>query len=182
PHAQELADRGASFVLERRIEPLAHGQCIAHQKLPLVGQQFGQRRDRPDRLVAALEPELAGAPLNQPVEREIPAETQRLARQLCRHAEIVAHCCLISLPLTMDHTRIAHSCNRLKATKSYGYAAHRALRAALSLDHHARNWMTMPPPSSDVAFTPAVKAVQERRGSRGHFAKMEEKMLWGERQ
>ena len=38
--------------------------------------------------------------------------------------------------------------------------------------------MTMPPPSSDVAFTPAVKAVQERRGSRGHFAKMEEKGGW----
>jgi predicted pyridoxine 5'-phosphate oxidase superfamily flavin-nucleotide-binding protein len=32
----------------------------------------------------------------------------------------------------------------------------------------------MPPPSSDVAFSAAVKAVQERRGSRAHFAKMEE--------
>ncbi|HWE22137.1 MAG TPA: pyridoxamine 5'-phosphate oxidase family protein [Hyphomicrobiaceae bacterium] len=30
-------------------------------------------------------------------------------------------------------------------------------------------------PSSDVAFTPAVKAVQERRGSRGSYAKMEVK-------
>ena len=38
--------------------------------------------------------------------------------------------------------------------------------------------MAMPPPSNDVAFTPAVKAVQERRGSRGHFAKMEEKGAW----
>lgn len=36
----------------------------------------------------------------------------------------------------------------------------------------------MPPPSSDVAFTPAVKAVQERRGSRVQFAKMEEKGGW----
>jgi hypothetical protein len=36
----------------------------------------------------------------------------------------------------------------------------------------------MPSPSSDVAFTPAVKAVQERRGSRVHFAKMEEKGGW----
>jgi predicted pyridoxine 5'-phosphate oxidase superfamily flavin-nucleotide-binding protein len=30
-------------------------------------------------------------------------------------------------------------------------------------------------PSSDVAFSPAVKAVQERRGSRAGYAKMEEK-------
>ena len=30
-------------------------------------------------------------------------------------------------------------------------------------------------PASDVAFTPAVKAVQERRGSRASFARMEEK-------
>src|SRR5438552_14870178 len=33
-------------------------------------------------------------------------------------------------------------------------------------------------PSSDVAFTPAVKAVQAERGSRAHFAKMEEKGGW----
>lgn len=33
-------------------------------------------------------------------------------------------------------------------------------------------------PSSDVAFTPAVKAVQERRGSRAHFGRMEEKGGW----
>jgi len=33
-------------------------------------------------------------------------------------------------------------------------------------------------PSSDVAFTPAVKAVQERRGSRQHFAAMEAKGGW----
>jgi predicted pyridoxine 5'-phosphate oxidase superfamily flavin-nucleotide-binding protein len=31
----------------------------------------------------------------------------------------------------------------------------------------------MSQPSSDVAFTPAVKAAQERRGSRGSYAKME---------
>jgi predicted pyridoxine 5'-phosphate oxidase superfamily flavin-nucleotide-binding protein len=30
-------------------------------------------------------------------------------------------------------------------------------------------------PSSDVAFTPAVKAVQEKRGSRAHYARMEAK-------
>ncbi|MBO0764943.1 MAG: pyridoxamine 5'-phosphate oxidase family protein [Hyphomicrobiaceae bacterium] len=29
-------------------------------------------------------------------------------------------------------------------------------------------------PSSDVAFSPAVKAAQEKRGSRAHFAKLEE--------
>jgi uncharacterized protein len=33
-------------------------------------------------------------------------------------------------------------------------------------------------PSSDVAFTPAVKAVQVRRGSREHYAGMEEKGGW----
>ena len=36
----------------------------------------------------------------------------------------------------------------------------------------------MPNPASDVAFSPAVKAVQARRGSRAHFAKMEEKGGW----
>jgi predicted pyridoxine 5'-phosphate oxidase superfamily flavin-nucleotide-binding protein len=38
--------------------------------------------------------------------------------------------------------------------------------------------MTTPSPSSDVAFTPAVKAIQAKRGSREHFAKMEEKGGW----
>jgi uncharacterized protein len=33
-------------------------------------------------------------------------------------------------------------------------------------------------PSSDIAFTPAVKAIQEQRGSRGRYAKMEEKGGW----
>jgi predicted pyridoxine 5'-phosphate oxidase superfamily flavin-nucleotide-binding protein len=32
----------------------------------------------------------------------------------------------------------------------------------------------MPSPSSDVAFSPAVKAAQEKRGSREHYAKIEE--------
>jgi predicted pyridoxine 5'-phosphate oxidase superfamily flavin-nucleotide-binding protein len=36
----------------------------------------------------------------------------------------------------------------------------------------------MPSPASDVAFSPAIKAVQARRGSRAHFAKMEEKGGW----
>ena len=36
----------------------------------------------------------------------------------------------------------------------------------------------MTAPSSDVAFTPSVKAVQEKRGSRAHFAKMEETGGW----
>jgi hypothetical protein len=33
-------------------------------------------------------------------------------------------------------------------------------------------------PSSDVAFTPAVKAIQDARGSRGGYAKMEAKGGW----
>ena len=36
----------------------------------------------------------------------------------------------------------------------------------------------MPSPASDVAFSPAIKAVQAKRGSRAHFAKMEEKGGW----
>jgi hypothetical protein len=32
--------------------------------------------------------------------------------------------------------------------------------------------------SSDVAFTPAVKAIQERKGSRGAFAKQEARGGW----
>lgn len=33
-------------------------------------------------------------------------------------------------------------------------------------------------PSSDIAFTPAVKAVQERRGSRKTYRRMEEHGGW----
>ena len=36
----------------------------------------------------------------------------------------------------------------------------------------------MKPPISDIAFTPAVKAVQGRLGSRQHYARMEEKDGW----
>jgi len=38
--------------------------------------------------------------------------------------------------------------------------------------------MTTMTPSSDVAFTPAVKAVQERRGSRESYRRMEERGGW----
>jgi uncharacterized protein len=38
--------------------------------------------------------------------------------------------------------------------------------------------LTVPLPSSDVAFTPSVKAVQERRGSRSGYRKMEERGGW----
>jgi predicted pyridoxine 5'-phosphate oxidase superfamily flavin-nucleotide-binding protein len=38
--------------------------------------------------------------------------------------------------------------------------------------------MTTRTPSSDVAFTPAVKAVQERRGSRRAYRRMEERGGW----
>ena len=36
----------------------------------------------------------------------------------------------------------------------------------------------MPRPSSDVAFTPAVKAIQAKRGSRERYAKVEQKGGW----
>jgi predicted pyridoxine 5'-phosphate oxidase superfamily flavin-nucleotide-binding protein len=36
----------------------------------------------------------------------------------------------------------------------------------------------MSQPASDVAFTPAVKAIQEKRGSRGQYARMEERGGW----
>lgn len=36
----------------------------------------------------------------------------------------------------------------------------------------------MSQPSSDVAFTPAVKAIQEKRGSRGQYARMEQRGGW----
>jgi uncharacterized protein len=38
--------------------------------------------------------------------------------------------------------------------------------------------MNTKPPSSDVAFTPAVKAVQERRGSRKAYKRIEDKGGW----
>jgi uncharacterized protein len=38
--------------------------------------------------------------------------------------------------------------------------------------------LTVPLPSSDVAFTSSVKAVQERKGSRGGYRKMEERGGW----
>jgi predicted pyridoxine 5'-phosphate oxidase superfamily flavin-nucleotide-binding protein len=50
---------------------------------------------------------------------------------------------------------------------------------------HALLWHPQPAggtvmthPSSDIAFSPAVKAVQAKRGSRERFAKMEEKGGW----
>ena len=36
----------------------------------------------------------------------------------------------------------------------------------------------MRPPTSDIAFTPAVKALQERNGSRAGYARMAEKKNW----
>lgn len=36
----------------------------------------------------------------------------------------------------------------------------------------------MTPPISDIAFTPSVKAVQERMGSRKHYARMEQRAGW----
>lgn len=37
---------------------------------------------------------------------------------------------------------------------------------------------TLKPPSSDVAFTPTVKAIQTRKGSRHSYARMEERGGW----
>ena len=90
-HAQQMAQRGPGLVVDGRIKAIAHRQRVAEEELRLVGQELAQGRHRPDRLVLALEPKLAGAPVNQPVECEIPAETQRLSRQLRCHAEIVTH-------------------------------------------------------------------------------------------
>jgi len=39
----------------------------------------------------------------------------------------------------------------------------------------------MQPPISDIAFTPAVKAAQEARGSRSSYAKMEQRGGWNDR-
>jgi predicted pyridoxine 5'-phosphate oxidase superfamily flavin-nucleotide-binding protein len=39
----------------------------------------------------------------------------------------------------------------------------------------------MTTPTSDVAFTPTVKAIQERKGSRKGYARMEEKGGWADR-
>ncbi len=36
----------------------------------------------------------------------------------------------------------------------------------------------MTPPTSDIAFTPAVKALQEQNGSRAGYARMAEKKDW----
>src|SRR5258707_5980162 len=38
--------------------------------------------------------------------------------------------------------------------------------------------LTVPLPSSDVAFTPSVKAAQERKGSRNGYRKMEDRGGW----
>ena len=38
----------------------------------------------------------------------------------------------------------------------------------------------MKPPVSDIAFTPSVKAMQVQRGSRTHYARMEEGAGWSD--
>ena len=45
----------------------------------------------------------------------------------------------------------------------------------------ARTLRTVTQPTSDVAFTPTVKAIQERRGSRGAYARMEANGGWRDR-
>ena len=70
---------------------------------------------------------------------------------------------------------IAHSCELLNAAKRYFHAARHRVR-----DNVARcnDGYAMTRPSSDVAFTPVVKAFQEKRGSRVAYAKMEAKGGW----
>jgi predicted pyridoxine 5'-phosphate oxidase superfamily flavin-nucleotide-binding protein len=41
--------------------------------------------------------------------------------------------------------------------------------------------VTKPPPVSDIAFTPSVKAIQERLGSRRGYTSMEERGGWADR-
>ena len=90
---REMADQRATSSSPTG-RAVAHGQRIAHEELRLVGQQLLRRRHGSRGLVAgARQPELAGAPVDQAVQREIPPEPQRLACQLCRHPEIVAHHC-----------------------------------------------------------------------------------------
>src|SRR5688572_28544329 len=83
---------------------------------------------------------------------------------------------------------IAQTCARLNACASFSHATH--CRAApilacsaadaLGAQHVADGTPDRPAdgtsrPSSDVAFTPAVKAFQVRRGSREQYARMEAK-------
>ena len=56
-------------------------------------------------VAGARQPELAGAPVDQAVQRKIPAEAQRLARQLRRHSEIVAHAAAAALTPRSRHDR-----------------------------------------------------------------------------
>src|SRR5262249_19262729 len=178
-----------------RIKAIAHRQRVAEEELRLVGQEVAQGRHRPDRLVLALEPKLAGAPVNQPVECEIPAETQRLSRQLRCHAEIVTHRSLhiaaadrwekirALLPYAEDDKEVS---SRRTWDLPWGLAAGGLAAGGLAVGlacrirpspHQLWNAI-MPAPSSDGAFTPSVKAVQEKRGSRAHFAKMEATGGW----
>src|SRR5262249_6412683 len=92
-----MAHGRSRLVLDGGIEAIAHRQCVAEEELCLVGQKLAEGRHRSDRLILALQSELASAPVDQPVECEIPAETQRLSRQLRCHAKIVTH---RSLPIT----------------------------------------------------------------------------------
>ena len=83
--------RRGRLLVHRRIEAVAHGQRIAHRGAapgrPAVPAVDGTGRVGLVR--GARQAELAGAPVDQAVQREIPAEAQRLARQLCRHPEVV---------------------------------------------------------------------------------------------
>src|SRR5262245_9944912 len=78
-------------------------------------------------------------------------------------------------PRPIEGRRFAHCCSRLKTTN--GFHVSMGLAEVPPL-HQARERDQMPAPSSDIAFTPSVKAAQEKRGSRAHFAKIEETGGW----
>ena len=131
-HAHEMPQRRARLVLHRRIEPVAHGQRIAHQQLGLVGQQLLRRGHRAARLVAAASGQAGSVRQSttrlsakyQPKRRPWPASCAAMPSSL-----LIVVALRVSLPMTPDHATIAHSCELLNAAKSYSHAARLAAPA-----------------------------------------------------
>ena len=99
-----------------------------------------------------------------------------------KRSDLAASCAVIPRVLLMpwrsccDHAMIAHCCARSTRQKAFLMPPHVA--SALLCHPPPANGTVMTRPSSDVAFSPAVKAVQAKRGSRERFAKVEEKGGW----
>ena len=114
PHAQEMADRRGRLVVHRRVEAVAHGQRIGSS---------GAAPGRPAapastaRVAWACSGRVSPAgSVRQSTRRlqgEIPAEPQRLAGQLCRHAEIVC-----------PRIAVAVACDRASPTLTRGFSSH----------------------------------------------------------